>query len=202
MQWARGGGRSRPVDGRIRRRSADQWWWAMRALWMEAFRRDACLQSTMVSMESSFHPSGMLVWVAALVAGDAGRARFDLMCLARMPSSMCWSQYLLGALPLRPAAPHTWHGPVGAMRNRCVAPPCEQRSTCTRQRSSQGVESRAQGRADGQGVREERLACVRAACRRPLAGRSGSGLGSASGRRGPHPLQQLPVSGNGEANST
>ena len=59
-------------------------------------RRGTCLQSMMLSIESSFQPSGKLLCLCVdVLAGEAGLARFDdLMCRARMPSSMCWSQYL------------------------------------------------------------------------------------------------------------
>ena len=80
-------------------------------------RRGTCLQSMMLSIESSFQPSGKLLCLCVdVLAGEADLARFDLMCFARMPSSMCWSQYLCGALPLRPVTPQITHSPVGAMR--------------------------------------------------------------------------------------
>jgi hypothetical protein len=69
----------------------------------------------MVSIESSFQPSGKLVCVDVL-AGDVGLARFELMLPAAMPSWICSSQYLpLLALPLRPGRWQISHGAVGAI---------------------------------------------------------------------------------------
>ena len=53
-------------------------------------RRGTCLQSMMLSIESSFQPSGKLLCLCVdVLAGEAVLTRFDLMCCARMPSSMC-----------------------------------------------------------------------------------------------------------------
>jgi hypothetical protein len=82
-----------------------------------------CLQSTTVSIESSFHPSGkLLLCVALLLAGDVGLARFELILPAAMPSWMCSSQYLPSlALPLRPGRWQISHGAVGAIADSARA---------------------------------------------------------------------------------
>ena len=97
----------------------------------------ACLQSYTFSMDSSFHSSGLQL--AACVeeveaAGEIVLARFEAMWPARMPSMMCWSQYLCGALPLRARdPPHVVH--VGGSRSAIAMPREAARySRATRQR--------------------------------------------------------------------
>ena len=78
-----------------------------------------CLQSTMVSIESSFQPSGKLLSLCVeVLAGEADLARFDLMCRAARGDALVdvLVAILVGRLAIAPGlAAQITHGPVGAM---------------------------------------------------------------------------------------